>query len=109
MTLGTPTRKDDESTKGDALFFDDLTFLGDDNYTTGGTADFDSFVQALVGDSRDVIAIIPGDCGDHIPLYIKDVGATEGLLMIRLLSTGAELGNGVDLSGTTLNMTVVSK
>lgn len=111
MSLGTGTRVADESTKGDKLYVDQLSFLGDDAYPTGGTPDFDGFVQALLGDARDVIAVVPGDCGDNLPIYVPDAGggATPGKLLVRVISTGLEVANTTDLSGVTFNVTVISK
>ena len=110
MALGTGTQVAAESGNGERLFVDRVSFLGDDSYTTGGTVDFDAFISTLMGDARNIIAVIPGDCGDdNLALYIPDVGATPGKLMVRVLSTGAEVANAVDLSGDTFNVTVISK
>lgn len=109
MSIGTPTTTPAESTTGDRVYYDAISFAGDDAYVTGGTPDFDSVVQAALGDGRNVIGVISGDCGDHEVKYVPDAGATEGKLMVFLRSTGAEVANAADLSGTTFNVTVISK
>ena len=62
-----------------------------------------------LGDSRDVIAVISGDCGLHEAKYVPDAGATPGKFMVFLRSTGVEVANAVDLSSTTFNVVVISK
>ncbi len=106
-TLGAVTRDDDESIAGGNLFVDNLSFLGDDSYPTGGTP-FDDFVKAQLGDGRDVIGIISNDCGIWEVQYIPGDDAL-GLLKAFVMSTGVEVANAVDMSGTTFNLTVISK
>lgn len=109
MALGTATRVADESTQGDRLYVDQLSFLGDDAYTTGGTADFDGYVQDALGDARDIVAVISGDCGDNYCAYVPDAGATPGKLKVFVRSTGAEVAGAADLSSVTFNVVVISK
>lgn len=109
MALGTPTLVTPESTKGDALFVDQMSFAGDDSYPTGGTLDFDALVKTALGDARNVVAVISGACGDNYAVYVPDAGATPGKLQVFVRSTGAEVGNSVNLSGVTFNVVVISK
>lgn len=104
MALGTATRTAGESGQGERLFVDVLTFLGDDAYPTGGTPAFDEYVQALLGDSRNVVGVVMiGDCGDNMPIYVG------GKLMVKVISTGVEVANTTDLSGATFTVMVISK
>lgn len=103
MTLGAGTLNAAES-DSNRLFADVVSFAGDDAYPTGGTVDFDAYLQALVGDSRNVMGVIAvADSGDNIPMYVG------GNLMVKLRSTGAEVANTTDLSGVTFTLLVLSK
>ena len=106
-TIGAATRDDDESIAGGNLFVDNLSFLGDDSYPTGGTP-FDSYIKTQLGDARDVVAVISGDCGIWDVKYVPGDDAL-GLLMAFVRSTGVEVANAVDMSGTTFQITVISK
>lgn len=86
-----------------------MSFDGDGAYTTGGTADFDAVVKAALGDDRDVIAVISGDCGDNDCVYVPDAGATPGKLKVYVRTTGVEVANAANLSAVTFNVTVISK
>lgn len=79
-----------------------ISFAGDSTYPAGGTAAFQAKIQALFEDHREVIAIIPGDCGGFRPVYDK----TADTLKVYDTGTGAEAAG--DLSGTTFNMAVVT-
>jgi len=104
MALGAATRSAGESGQGERLFVDVLTFAGDSSYPTGGTDGFDAYVQAVLGDARNVVGVVMiGDCGDNIPIYVG------GKLMVKVLSTGLEVANAVDLSGVTFTVMVISK
>lgn len=104
MALGAATRSAGESGVGERLFMDVVSFAGDDNYPTGGTAGFDAYIQALLGDSRNVIGVVMiGDCGDNMPIYVG------GKLMVKVISTGVEVANAVDLSAATFTVLVISK
>lgn len=91
---------------GAPTFHDRLSFGGDDNYTTGGTLGFDALVTAALKRTATILDVISGDCGDHYVVYKP---ADGGTLMVFLRSTGAELGNGVDLNATTFNVGVISQ
>lgn len=81
-----------------------LKFAGDNAYPTGGTAAFQAKVRALYNDSREVLGVVANDCGAYRPVYDK----TNDKLMVFVNATGAEVGNGVDLSGTTFNLVVLA-
>jgi len=115
MALGTMTRAAAESVQSDdALFFDSISFLGDGAYPTGGSPGLDTLVQALVGDSRDIIAVIPGDCGGYVPAYVP--GTLDGLLKVYQGDNDnaadaplIEVPNATDLSSVTFTLMVISK
>lgn len=87
------------------IYFDRIHFAGDGVYPTGGTPGFETSFRAKVGDQRTIIDVISGDCGDHKLEYDR----ANDKLKMRVISTGAEVGNGVDKSGTTCNITVISE
>ena len=110
MALGTVTSNVKAGQKPSAPVFADLvSFLGDDSYPTGGTAGFEALIQALLKDSRDVIAVVMQDCGGYVPVYdrandkfkVYEEGADAG--------PADEVGNATDLSGVTFNVVVISK
>jgi hypothetical protein len=108
MALGTITKNAAESGNvSKALNFDTISFLGDGAYTTGGTVAFDAAIKTLTKDGRNVIGVIPGDCGGFIPVY-----SAGKLKVFRAGATNAaleEVPNAADLSGTTFNLLVVSR
>ena len=106
MAIGTITRGDGTGEKpGVPSFFDPLSFAGDSAYATGGSPEFEaSYRESMVG-NREVIAVIAGDCGDHVPVY----DAANDTLKVYLRSTGAEVAAAADLSGVTFNLVVISK
>lgn len=106
MAIGAITVNETEGAAPSApLFVDDLQFAGDGAYPTGGTADFEGSVQAKLKQGRTVLGVIDikGVAG-HYPVYDR---ATDKLLMF-VRTTGVEVANGVDLSGTTFRILVIS-
>lgn len=111
MALGTITAQTGASEMkgqpGSPVYAIPLTFAGDDDYPTGGTADFTSLVRASAGVSPKavtVVAVIPCDCGaTYIPYY----DAANDKLLIRATDEGAEASNQADLSGETFNVIVL--
>ena len=90
-------------------FFDLLQFVGDDNYTTGGTVGSQALVQAAVGDGREVLAVMAQDCGGFNVVYVK---ATDALKVFEEGADGSpadEVGNGSDQSAVTYNVLVLSR
>ena len=109
MSLGTLTRvaaKSGDSSK--PIFYDRVSFAGDSAYPTGGTTGFDALITALLGDSREVVGIIPEDCGAYMPAYLPD---DDGTLKVFEGTSGAnaEVTDTTNLSGTTFNILVLSK
>ena len=105
MSLGAATI-DAEAGKapGSPTFLVRLSFAGDDSYTNNGSAGFLALVQAAAGGrALTVMDVISGDCADNQCEYDR----SGDLLNVRVGSTGAEVGNGVDLSGTTFNLTAI--
>lgn len=113
MALGTITRTAAQSASSDKpVYFDRIAFAGDGAYPTGGTTGFDALVKAKVGDNRDVLAVIPMDCGGYVPVYAP---ATTGNLKVYYgdnnnASDGPliEVPNATDLSAVTFNLMVLS-
>ena len=108
MALGTPTldaRTGEQP--GSPTFFFNLSFLGDNSYTSGGTPNFTDFVRGALNLSPavEILAVIAGDCGDNVPYYDK----ANDTLLVRVLSTGAEAAGSADLSGDTFNVVVLAK
>lgn len=83
-----------------------ISFAGDGAYPTNGTPGIQALVCTLLKKpGLELIDVISGDCGDHVVHYDK----ANDKLKMRVISTGAEVGNGVDKSGTTINCTVLYK
>ena len=101
MTLGTITAPGNAT----PIFLDKVSFAGDDAYPTGGTAAFQTTFRAKVKAAREILAIVPQDCGVYVPSYDK----TNDKLKVRAVSNGAEVSNGTDLSGTTFDLLVISR
>ena len=110
MAIGAITAGDQDGAKPSApLFVDVLSFNGDDAYPTGGTTGFQAAVQAIVGDQREILAVIGQDCGGYDPVYIP---ATDALKVYESGADGSandEVANAADLSGTTFNVVVLSR
>lgn len=105
MSLGAATAGAKSGEKpGTPTFFDVLQFAGDDSYPTGGTTDFEAYARSALGRDVDVIAVLAQDCGAFTPVYDP---ANDTLKV--LTAAGAEVTNGTNLSGTTMNVLVVSK
>lgn len=106
MALGTMTKEKEHLSNPGPMGMARVSFAGDGAYQTNGTAGFQALVRTLLKKpGLEVIDVISGDCGDHIVHYDK----TNDKLKMRVISTGAEVGNGVDKSGTTINCTVLYK
>lgn len=106
MALGTITKSAGLDSPGGPtpVFADLVSFLGDSTYPAGGTPGFQAAFRAAVGKgAREILAVIPGNAGDLLVTYDK----ANDKLFCRLISTGAEASG--DLSGTTINLVVLSK
>lgn len=70
MAIGTITKNTDSvASEAGPVFVDSISFLGDSSYPTGGTAAFDTALRAITKDQRDIIGVIPLDCGGYLPAY----------------------------------------
>ncbi|MGD9676429.1 MAG: hypothetical protein AB7V19_07075 [Candidatus Bipolaricaulia bacterium] len=113
MALGTMTKTAGQSgaSSPGPLFVDTISFLADASYPTGGSA-FEAAYKALVGAGREVVQVIPGDCGGYVPVFIPADGklkvyygdfnnAGDGPLI--------EVPNATNLGAVTFNLTVLSR
>ena len=112
MAIGAITAGDQDGAKPSSpVFMDVVSFLGDDSYPAGGTLAFEATLRAVVGDSREIIAVIGQDCGGYVPVYVPSTGALkvyEG--DYDPAATGPLTENATaDLSGTTFNLLVISR
>lgn len=106
MSLGAMTLSNEIGRKGGPISQARISFLGDDSYPTGGTAGLNALVAAALGVTSVVIeAVVQQNLSDHVARYDK----TNDKLMVQLMSTGAEVANAVDLSGTTFELLVIAK
>lgn len=90
------------------IFHDVLTFAGDASYPTGGTLGFGAAIKAFYQDGRQVLAVIPQDCGGYQPCYLP---GTDALKVYESNSAGdpmEEVANATNLSGVTFNVLVIS-
>ena len=55
------------------VFHDVVSFPGETSYTTGGSS-FASELQALVKAGRNIMAVVPVDCGGYVPAYDDATG-----------------------------------
>ena len=58
------------------LFADRISFLGEASYPTGGMLLGAGFAEKLKSGRR-VLAIVAGDCGGFIPVWIPSTGAVK--------------------------------
>lgn len=107
MALGTATVQKETGRDGGPVVTARLSFAGDSSYPTGGTAGFAAFVAAALGVAGplDVLGVDQQSLSDHVLRYNR---ATDKLTA-QLMSTGAEVANGVNLSGTTFNVVVTAR
>jgi hypothetical protein len=105
MTLGAFTLIDEANEAQGPVFFDRCTLVGDNAYATGGTTGLQALYQAAVKSHRTIMAIIPQFCGDAVPSY----DPVTDKLLVQVMSTAAQAGNGVDLSASTYKFTIISK
>ncbi len=110
MTIGTITITKGSGEPSQATYADQISFAGDASYLTPGMALKDLY-QAKAGDHRTPVAVIPGDCGGYVPVYIPSTGklkvyygnfdASDGPLI--------EVPDATNLSGVTFNLVVLSQ
>lgn len=93
----------------DPLFANLVEFDGDTSYPTGGTADFEASMQAVIGSGRELVAVVGQDCGGYVPVYDK---ANDKLKVYEAAADGNpldEVGNAVNLAAVKFNVLVISK
>lgn len=111
MALGTITITKGSGQPSENLFADFIAFPGEASYLAGGSA-FKAAFQAKAGDAREPVAVIAGDCGGYVPVYIPSTGklkvyyadnnnAADGPMI--------EVPDATVLSGVTFNLTVISR
>jgi hypothetical protein len=92
------------------LRIDSIQFAGDSAYPAGGSAGLEALLAAKLGVTPEIVAVIPGHCGQYIPSW--DI--TNKKLFVRdsqdIKTPWGEVGPApFDLSGTTFNIAVISK
>src|SRR4051812_17675285 len=103
MALGTMTRiVNGGNAASGPLYADRMTIVLDNSYPTGGYAFLAPYV-AKVGQGRTPLGIIMNSTK-----YRAEYVNASGKLLIRDLTSGLEVGNGVDLSAVTIDITVIS-
>lgn len=85
------------------VFFNLVNFHGDNAYPTNGTPGFRALIQALFGDGRTVLAVVPQDCGGYTAAY----DSVADKLKV-WAANNTEVANATDLSGVTFNLLVIS-
>lgn len=110
MAIGTITAAAQHGGKPDSpLYVDRLSFTGDASYPTGGTLAFEDSVQAVVGDAREILAVIAEDCGGYVPVYDRGADA------LKVYEEGADGGpadevtDETNLQAVTFNVVVLSR
>ena len=112
MAITTVTRTSGDSTLGEKVFLDRVSFAGDGAYPTGGTLTLQSKLRELTRDQRTILAVVSLGCGGYVPewnpavdglkvLYGDNNNASDGPLI--------EVPNATDLSAVTFNLLVISK
>ena len=120
MTLGTITLPEDNlkgAQPSAPLFAINVSFPGDDSYTTNGTVDFQVSVREAIeahmaalpdanvrGRSNvTILTVVSGDCGIWEVTYDK----ANDLLKAWVKATGVETANAVAMNGTVFNLTLI--
>ncbi len=105
MALGAATITQQGQKRPSApLFADVLAFNGDGAYPSGGTAAFQAYVRAALGDNREVLAVV--DCAPnatYYPVYDK----TNDKLKVYVRATGVENAT-ADISAQAFKVLVIS-
>ncbi len=90
------------------LFADRISFLGEASYPTGGMLIGDGLAKKLKS-GREVLAIVPNDCGGYIVVWIP---ATKAIKVyesdIDSDQPLKEVDNATDLNSVTFNLLVLS-
>ena len=104
MALGTLALVEKIEAVGGPLIVARCTLVGPASYTTGGDTGLLAALIALLGKRVvNIISVVPeGDNGDNLLSYVH---ATDKVFL-RVISTAAEVGSGVDKSATTFGLTI---
>jgi len=106
MALDTITLVAGGPHNGDAPFIDVFTIVGDGDYRTGGTAGFAALLQAKTKDGRVPYAVLPLALnGGYEVIYDK----VNDKLLVVVKSSGVEVADHSNLSGTTFSLLIFSK
>ena len=104
MALGTGTVvRNDIQAASAPIFIKEISFAGDGAYPTGGTANFQAYVRALLKADVQVVAVLP--CALNGVYNATYVSATDKLLIS--VAANTEVTATTDLSGTTFKLKVV--
>lgn len=107
MALGALTASAPVGQEGGPISIFKLSFAGDGSYPTGGTVAFDALVRAALGKGNiEILGVLDQQLSDHVARYVS---ADGGTLQVQLMSTGAEVGNGVNLSSVTFDLLVIAR
>jgi len=111
MALGTITVPATGDSKGGGfpVFFDRISFAGDGAYPTGGTASFQAAFREKVSGNREILAVIPEDCGGYVPVYDKTNDKLKVYEQTNVVTSPLIETATADLSGTTFNLVIISK
>ena len=106
MALGTITVSGSAGGAPSApIYHDQISVPGDSSYPTGGSAFLAALQAATKSPGRVIDAVIDvGGVAGYYPVYDK----ANGKLMIFVRTTGVEVANATNLSGTTFKLAVVS-
>lgn len=105
MSLGTITQIEEVGRSGGPIILALVTIVGDDDYTTGGTVAFQDFIRAELDADVELLAVIQQNIGDFRAMYDK----ANDKLIVDVMSTGVEVANATDISGTTFELLIVAK
>ena len=105
MALGTLTASSPVGQEGGPISMHRVSFAGDDSYPTGGTP-FQDLARAALGKGNiEILAVVQQNLSDHVCRF--DIAT--GNLTVQVMGSGAEVGNGTDLSSTTFELLVIAR
>lgn len=110
MTIGAITIPKNAGRNGRPVFMDVVQFAGDNAYPTGGTA-LTAALVAAIGASRNILAVLPVDCGGYVPVFDAATGKLKFLYGDNNNAADGpaiEVPNTTDLSAVTMKVLVVS-
>lgn len=106
MSLGALALVDKADAVG-PVFTDEVTLVGDGDYPTGGSTGLLAKFQAARGQHHTIVAAQPYGSGGGD--YKCEYNPATDALLVRLISTGAEVAAHTNLSGVTFGLIVTSK